>query len=98
VAAVRAPGQQLAEAAIAGDPSLAALLAPTVQLEAADGTTLSGPGPVGEHLIAVAAGARISDTSADQHACAVQLVDADGVRQLHRYFVRQSVVERIVLQ
>jgi len=98
VAAVREPGQRLAEAAIAGEPSLATLLAPNVRLETPDGTTLSGPGAVVAHLIAVGSGARISDTTADQQACAVQIVDAEGVRQLHRYYVRQGVVERIVLQ
>jgi hypothetical protein len=98
VAAVREPGQRLAEAAVAGEPSIARLLAPTVRLEAADGTTLSGTGAVVEYLLSIGAGARITDTAADQQACAVQLIDAAGVRQLHRYYVRDGVVERIVLQ
>jgi hypothetical protein len=98
VTSVRDPGRHLAEAAVAGDLSLAGLLAPTVELRTSEGATLTGARPVAEHLAAVGAGARISHVDADQHACAVQLVDVEGVRRLHRYYVRDGVVERIILQ
>jgi LPS sulfotransferase NodH len=98
LASVRDPGRRLAEGAVGGDASISTELAPAVTLQAEDGTTVSGTGPVAQHLIEACAGARVVSLDADPQACAVQLVDASGVRRLHRYYVRDGAVERIVLQ
>jgi hypothetical protein len=53
---------------------------------------------VAKALVALLEGARLTNVDADQKACAVQLVDRAGVRQLHRYYVSDGVVHRIVVQ
>lgn len=98
VTAVREPGQRLAEGALAGDPSIASLVHDDVVLEEADGSTERGGGPVLDRVLSLYEGARISHVDADQRACAVQLVDRQGVRQLHRYYVRGGRIERVVVQ
>jgi Sulfotransferase family len=98
VSAVRGPGQRVAEGALAGDRTIASSLHDDVVLEAADGSTSRGDTGVVDVLVALWDGARISHIDADQRACAVQLVDKTGVRQLHRYYVRDGRVDRVVVQ
>lgn len=96
--AVRDAGRRLADAATAGDPGISSLLAPTVTLQAEDGTAVRGATAVAQHLLDACAGGRVVSVEADPQACAVQLVDASGVRRLHRHYVDGSVVARIILQ
>jgi hypothetical protein len=98
VAAVRGPGQRLAERAVAGDATIADLLADGVALEAPDGTHTDGRAAVASRLLALSVGGRISHIDADPQACAVQLVDADGARQLHRFYISDGRIDRVVVQ
>lgn len=97
VSAVREPGRQLAEAVVAGS-ELDGLLAATVELQTPDGEVVVGRGPVADRLHGMARDARISHVDADPEACAVQLVETGGVRRLHRYYVRDGAVHRVVVQ
>lgn len=98
VSAVRRPGQALAERALAGDTSITALLQNDVVLEEADGSTERGADQVAKRIVADYEGARISHVDADRRACAVQLVDRAGRRQLHRYYVTDGRIDRVVVQ
>jgi LPS sulfotransferase NodH len=98
VEAVREPGRRVAEGALAGDRSIAEALHADVTLELADGEVVRGAAAVTDRLVQLGKGARISHVDADQRACAVQLVDADGVRQLQRLYVEGGLVARVVVQ
>lgn len=98
VEAVRGPGRRVAEGALSGHRGLADDLHPDVTLELADSEVVRGALAVADRLVQLGKGARISHVDADQRACAVQLVDADGVRQLQRLYVVDGRVERIVVQ
>lgn len=85
--AVREVGGAVAEAVLSGDRS---------RLAGATIETAAGTGSVADlHL---GAGATITTTAADDQACLVQFRTSGGARVLHRYFIEDGRVTRVVVQ